>query len=229
MTHYLIGCHLGKGFELVIHKNFLYLRLWKIGVFPNSGRSWKGLLFPFVRHTSFLHTWRDFFHWSGRRSYPSWSSAGGGQNSWIPLIHNTNHPLPKGKKRFFLFLSHFCVHILIKYGCHLYEKEKKHLKKRKRKKKRRREGPRSMIALTLLFNCYGLENKGKRFWTKTGTSQSSRVNKVVKVVYFFRVLHNCLHTILIPTFKPWTLHNCTQWTGKLLTIKKKEKHRRMSI
>ena len=164
---------------------FLYLRLCKIGVFPNAGQSWRGLLFPFVQHASLLHAWCDFFHWSGRRSYPSWSSAGGRRYSWIPLIHNTNHPLPKGRKRFVLFFLHFCVYILIKYGFHLYEKEEKPRKKKKKKKKRRREGPRSMIARTLLFNCYGLKNKGKMFWTKTATAKVHGSIRLSKSSIFF--------------------------------------------
>lgn len=86
-----------------------------------------------------------------------------------------------------------------------------------------------MITLTLLFNCYSLKNKGGRLWTKIVTSQSLQVHQVVKVVYCLRVLHSCLHVVLILVFEPWTLLNYTQRTRKLVTIKRKEEHRSGSI
>ena len=158
-THYLIRWHPRKGLKFVIQEDLMRPRLREISVIPNTRRSRRGLLFPFV-YSSLLPKWRDFFHRSSWGSRPRWYSDDG---SRIPLIHDMNLPLPKGRERLVLLHPHFCVHILIEFCCHLYKrKEGKHFFFfKKGERERRRWG---VIILTLLFNGYGSKNKSGRFW-----------------------------------------------------------------
>ena len=166
MTHDLVGRHPEKGLERVIGEDLLHPRLHEISVIPNTGRSRRGLLFPFV-YSRLLLKRCDFFQRSSRASRPRWYSDIGNRSSRKPLIHDTNPPLLEGRERLILLCPHFRVHILIEFCRHLYKrKEGKLITMKKRKERRRLDG----IILTLLFNGYGSKNKSRRVWTKAVTS-----------------------------------------------------------
>ena len=133
MIHNLVGRHARKDLKLLNHEGVLCSRQCEVRVIPNAGRMGGGLLFTFIGYTLPLKEWGNFFHRGSWGNYPRWLSDRGRGSDGDPLLHNVHYPLPEFGKGFVLLGPHLCIHPLVKFRCHLYER--KPLVKEKKKKK----------------------------------------------------------------------------------------------
>ena len=119
--HNLVGGHAREDLKFLSHEGILCPRQRKVRVILNAGRMGGGLLFPFIGHTLPFQEWGNFFHRGSRGSYPRRLSDEGRGSDGDPFLYNAHYSLPEVGKGLVLLGPHLCIHLLVKFHCHLYE------------------------------------------------------------------------------------------------------------
>ena len=183
--HNLIEGHAREDLKLLSREGILCSRQRKVRVILNAGQMRGGFLFPFIGHTLPLREWGNFFHQGSQGSYPRQFSDRGRGSDRDLFLHNTHYPLLEVRKGLILLGPHLCVHPLVKFHRHLYEKRKKKKEKKIRVKKKKKKKRKSclnayLIAITWqLLSCLNALSKS-----------------LIVLAYSIAALTRCLYLLL---------------------------------